>query len=126
MIVGIGSDIVSIARMEESIAKHKDQAFAKRILVGSEWEQYQSSNNKAALLAKRFAVKEAAAKALGTGFADGITWRHIVTEHDEKGKPVLSLTDAALDKANELGVTGFHLTISDERDCAVAFVVLEK
>lgn len=125
MIVGIGSDIVSIARMEESIAKHKDDAFAKRVLVGSEWEHYQSTKNKAALLAKRFAVKEAAAKALGTGFADGITWRHIVTEHDERGKPILKLTDAALGKANELGITSFHLTISDERDFAVAFVVLE-
>ncbi|PIE41001.1 MAG: holo-ACP synthase [Gammaproteobacteria bacterium] len=125
MIVGIGSDIVSVARMQENIAKYKEDAFARRVLVDSEWTQYQTTKNKPALLAKRFAVKEAAAKALGTGFAEGITWRHISTVHDERGKPVIALTDAALQKANDLGVTAVHVTISDEREFAVAFVVLE-
>lgn len=125
MIVGIGSDIVSIARMEKNIAKNGD-AFAERVLVESEFDQYQQTRNKASLLAKRFAVKEAAVKALGTGFAEGITWRHVYTSHDELGKPILNFTDAALAKANQMGVTSMHLTISDEKEAAVAFVILER
>ncbi|MCG8672252.1 MAG: holo-ACP synthase [Pseudomonadales bacterium] len=125
MIVGIGSDIVSVQRMQGHVGK-KDDAFAKRVLVDHEWEQYCASKRPASVLAKRFAVKEAAAKALGTGFAEGITWRHISTEHDEAGKPILKLTDAALARAQQLGATDFHLTISDEKEMAVAFVILEK
>ena len=124
MIVGIGSDIVSIRRMERKMAKGGD-AIARRVLVDHEWLQYQESSQKAALLAKRFAVKEAAAKALGTGFAQGITWQHISTQHDALGKPILALTDAALLRAKMLGVDSYHLTLTDERKYAVAFVVLE-
>lgn len=124
MIVGIGTDIVVIARMADNIARHGD-TFAKRLLVDAEWQEYQQSSQKASYLAKRFAVKEAAAKALGTGFAQGITWRHISTGHDELGKPLLLFTDAALVQAQTLGVMSSHLSISDEREHAVAFVVLE-
>lgn len=124
MIVGIGSDIVAIERMAQKIEKHGD-SFAKRVLVESEWQQYQNSKQKPALLAKRFAVKEAAAKALGTGFAEGVTWRHISTEHDDFGKPILKLTDGALERANAIGATAYHLSISDEKTHAVAFVILE-
>ena len=124
MILGIGTDIVVISRMADSIAKNGD-AFAKRLLVESEWQEYQASKQKASYLAKRFAVKEAAAKALGTGFAQGITWKHISTSHDELGKPLLCFTDAALARAEAMGVTSWHLSLSDEREHAVAFVVLE-
>ncbi|MCG8315617.1 MAG: holo-ACP synthase [Pseudomonadales bacterium] len=124
MIVGIGTDIVSIDRMEDNIKRNAD-AFAKRVLVDDEWQQYQSTKRKAPFLAKRFAVKEAAAKALGTGFAEGITWKHIATTHDELGKPLLVLTGAALSRAQAMGVTDWHLSISDEAHNAVAFVVLE-
>ena len=124
MIVGIGTDIVAIERMKEKIVNGDE--LAKRILVEHEWQCYKTSGQKASFLAKRFAVKEAAAKALGTGFAQGITWRHISTQHDELGKPVLVLTDAALARAEVLGITHYHLTLSDEQSHAVAFVVLEK
>ena len=124
MIVGIGTDIVSIERMAHNIERNGD-AFAKRVLVDEEWQEYQKTKKKAPYLAKRFAVKEAAAKALGTGFAEGVTWKHIATEHDELGKPILVLTAAALERANALGVKAQHLSITDEQTHAVAFVVLD-
>ena len=124
MIIGIGTDIVDIRRMAENIEKH-GEAFAKRVLAGCELEQYQQTRQKAGFLAKRFAVKEAAAKALGTGFAEGVSWRHIYTDHDEAGKPLLVLTDEALRLAQQQGVSRHHLSISDERAHAVALVILE-
>ena len=124
MILGIGTDIVSIARMADNIKKH-GEVFARRVLVEAEWEEYQATRQKASFLAKRFAVKEAAAKALGTGFAEGVTWRQISTQHDELGKPLLVFIDAALERAQQLGVSACHLSISDEKEHAVAFVVLE-
>ena len=124
MIVGIGTDIVSIPRMAGNIEKH-GEAFARKVLMDSEWQEYQATRQKASFLAKRFAVKEAAAKALGTGFAEGVTWRQICTRHDERGKPLLVFCDAALNRAQQLGVSGYHLSISDEKEHAVAFVVLE-
>lgn len=124
MIVGIGTDIVSVARMEVTMSRNGD-SFAKRVLVDSEWQEFQQTRQKASFLAKRFAVKEAAAKALGTGFAEGVTWQHIATDHDKLGKPLLLLTAAALERANSMGVTAYHLSISDEREHAVAFVLLE-
>lgn len=124
MIVGIGTDIISIDRMADNIERN-GEAFAKRVLVDDEWHQYQATKRKAPFLAKRFAVKEAAVKALGTGFAEGITWKHIATDHDELGKPLLVLTDAALSRAQAMGVTSCHLSISDEAHYAIAYVVLE-
>lgn len=125
MILGIGTDLVAIERMADNIAKHGDR-FAQRVLVAEEFAEYLQKKNKASFLAKRFAVKEAAAKALGTGFAKGVTWQHIHTDHDEHGKPLLKLTGGALELANSLGVTHQFLSISDEQSHAVAFVVLEK
>ncbi|MDX1694827.1 MAG: holo-ACP synthase [Ketobacteraceae bacterium] len=124
MILGIGTDIVSVPRMAGNIEKHGD-AFAERVLAGCELEEYQQTRHKASYLAKRFAVKEAAAKALGTGFAEGVTWRHIFTDHDEQGKPLLVLTDEALRRARDMGVNRHHLSVSDEKEHAVAFVILE-
>ena len=124
MIIGIGTDIVSIPRMAENIERRGD-AFAERVLAGCEMAEYSETHNKASFLAKRFAVKEAAAKALGTGFADGVTWRHIYTDHDKAGKPLLVLTDAALQLAQTRGISHYHVSISDEKEHAVAFVVME-
>ena len=124
MIVGIGTDIISIDRMAKNIERNGD-AFAQRVLVDAEYEQYQSTKKKASFLAKRFAVKEAAVKALGTGFAEGITWKHVATTHDELGKPLLVFSGAAQARAEAMGVTGLHLSISDEAHYAVVYVVLD-
>lgn len=126
MIVGIGTDIIAVERMEESFARMGD-AYPRRLLTESEFAEFQkrSDINKAAYLAKRFAAKEAAVKALGTGFADGITWKHVNIHNNEKGAPVMTLTGKALELANTMGVTRVHLSISDEKEHAVAFVILE-
>lgn len=101
--------------------------FAQRLLAEDEFAQFQNKgeHNKAAFLAKRFAAKEALVKALGTGFADGITWKQITVTNDAKGAPLLTLTSAAQAYASQLGVTRIHLSLSDEKQHALAFVVLE-
>jgi len=124
VIIGIGTDIIEIARMAESLAQ-KGDGYARRLLTESEFEDFQQRGNKAAFLAKRFAAKEAAVKALGTGFADSITWKQVNIANDEKGMPVLTLTGKARERADVLGVTRLHISISDEKHYAVAFVILE-
>lgn len=126
MIVGIGTDIIAVTRMQESFAR-MGEAFPRRLLTESEFADFQQRTdlNKPAFLAKRFAAKEAAVKALGTGFADGITWKHVNIHNDAKGAPVLTLTGKALEWAQHLGVNRVHLSLSDEKQHAVAFVILE-
>jgi holo-[acyl-carrier protein] synthase len=78
-----------------------------------------------AWLAKRFAAKEAASKALGTGIGEGVSWKHIEVLNDALGAPTLSLSEAALARAHALQATRWHVSLSDERGCALAFVILE-
>jgi len=124
MIVGIGTDIIEIARMAETLSQ-KGDAYARRLLTDAEFAEFQQRGNKAAYLAKRFAAKEAAVKALGTGFADSITWKQVNIANNEKGMPVLTLTGKAQERADALGVTRLHVSISDEKHYAVAFVIIE-
>ena len=124
MIVGVGTDIIEIARMATSLDQ-KGESYARRLLTETEFAEFQQRGNKAAYLAKRFAAKEAAVKALGTGFAESITWKQVNIENDEKGMPVLTLTGKALERADALGVSRLHVSISDEKHYAVAFVILE-
>ena len=125
MIVGIGSDIVSVARMKKSLDRH-GEAFSQRILHPLELDQMQKVTNKEQFLAKRFAVKEAASKAIGTGFAEGVSWKDIYLEHDDLGKPILCFTGKAQGHIERLGVNQQWVTLSDEQDYAVAFVILER
>jgi len=124
VIVGIGTDIVTISRMADKL-QHTGVRFARRLLTDVEFAEFETKPNGAAFLAKRFAAKEALVKAFGTGFADGITWKQMSVRNDEKGAPYFELTDAAQAKVEALGVQRIHLSISDEREHAVAFVVLE-
>ena len=103
----------------------KGDAYARRLLTETEFAEFQQRGNKAAYLAKRFAAKEAAVKALGTGFAESITWKQVNIENNEKGMPVLTLTGKARERADALGVSRLHVSISDEKHYAVAFVILE-
>jgi len=125
MIYGIGTDIVEVSRIEDSLARFGD-AFAQRLLNESEWQDYGQSTTKARFLAKRFAAKEAFAKALGTGIRAPATFENIGVGHDELGKPVLELAPALQRFLNEKGIAFQHLSISDEKALAAAFVVLEK
>lgn len=125
MIFGIGTDIVEVSRIEDSLARFGD-AFAQRILTEQEWLSFQQSRTQARFLAKRFAAKEAFAKALGTGLREPATFQNIGVTHDDLGKPVLDLTPALQAFLDKKGIVQQHLSISDEKSLAAAFVVLEK
>lgn len=125
MIYGIGTDIVEVTRIEDSLRRFGD-AFAERILNEREWLAYTQSQTKARFLAKRFAAKEAFAKALGTGLRAPATFQNIGIAHDDLGKPVLDLAMELQAYLDARGIRGQHLSISDEKALAAAFVVLEK
>ncbi len=129
MIFGIGVDIVQITRIEKAMEKHGDK-FAKKILSETEFKEYleyesQAANKKINFLAKHFAAKEAFAKALGTGFRDGLTLKQIQLSHNKTGQPVLIITGRAKQKIDKLNIRHYHVSLSDERDHVVAFVTLE-
>ena len=123
MIFGIGTDIVRVARMQQSLDKHGER-FARRILTEHELVGYQHANKPANFLAKRFAAKEATAKAMGTGFRDGLSLKHINVGHDAQGKPLLEFSGLAADFMAEKGIKEAHISLADEQEYAVAFVTL--
>ncbi|GAA3940140.1 holo-ACP synthase [Litoribacillus peritrichatus] len=124
MIVGIGTDICDISRIERAYDRQKK--FAERILTENELAVFSDKAEPHRYLASRFAAKEAALKALGTGLANGITWQDIEISNLDSGQPVLTLAGRALEIATQKGVTSLHITLSDERDYAVGFVILER
>ena len=125
MIVGIGLDIVEINRIQHIYEQHGDR-FAERILCKSEMSEYRQSHYPIRFLAKRFAAKEATAKALGTGFSGGIGMKMICIRHDDSGRPLIELSQAAKLRADQLAVVTSWLSISDEKHYATASVVMEK
>jgi holo-[acyl-carrier protein] synthase len=124
VIYGIGSDIVELARFERMFARYGNR-FAERVLSGHELSGFKSNPHAARFLAKRFAAKEAFAKAVGSGLRDPVSLRRISITHDGLGKPVLQFNEVLRTHLAQLGITGHHLSISDERNMIVAFVVLE-
>ncbi|MFV0448428.1 MAG: holo-ACP synthase [Vibrio sp.] len=124
MIVGLGTDIAEIARIEKALNRSGD-AFAQRILTERELDVFTHLKQKARYLAKRFAAKEAASKALGTGIAHGVSFQDFEISNDDNGKPVLTLSGKAQQIAQAASVCSVHLTISDERHYAVATVIVE-
>ena len=124
MIFGIGTDIVEVSRIAASINAFGD-SFAERILATSELEGYQNSQIKARFLAKRFAAKEAFSKALGTGLRAPATFQNIAISHDDLGKPILVLAPDLLAFMQEKNIQHTHISISDEKNLATAFVILE-
>lgn len=123
MIKGVGTDLVEVARIERSLAKHGNR-FAERILSEKEYAGYQESKKPTDYVAKRFAVKEAVSKALGTGFSAGITWKDIELEHLESGQPYAVLHGKAKAKMTEFGAEGVYISLSDEAGLVSAFAVL--
>lgn len=122
-IFGIGTDIVAVERMEDGLERFGER-FANRLLSEAELSEYRETAFPARFLAKRFAAKEAAAKALGTGFRDGITLSQIEVGHDALGKPVLCWHGVAGEFVAQHGINAAHVSISDEKHLAVAFVTL--
>jgi len=124
MIFGIGTDIVEVSRIGASIEEFGD-AFAKRILADSELASYQQSQIKARFLAKRFAAKEAFSKALGTGLRAPATFQNIAVSHDSLGKPMLVFAPDLQAFMQAKNIINTQISISDEKNLAAAFVVLE-
>jgi len=125
MIFGIGTDIVAVARMAVAIERHGD-AFVERILSAQESVEYAKHTRPARFLSKRFAAKEAFAKATGQGLRHPVSLHRISVINDELGKPSFVFDAKLTAYLQQLGVTRHHLSISDEKDTAMAFVVLEK
>jgi|TARA_B110000503_G_scaffold38382_1_gene63014 holo-[acyl-carrier protein] synthase len=122
MIIGIGTDIVKISRIKEAYDRHKNR-FAEKILRPAELNIFQEKQQSISYLAKRFAAKEAASKALGTGIGS-ISWQDIEIRNDSSGAPILLLLGAAQIRMEVLGATQSFVSLSDEVNHAVAFVVL--
>ncbi len=125
MIYGIGTDIVSYPRIQSLHEKYGQRA-AERMLSVAELAEYATSADPARYLMKRFAAKEAFSKAMGTGLRGSVSLNRITVAHDELGKPMLAFDDTLSGYVASMGVTRHHLSISDEREHAVAFVVLER
>ena len=123
-IVGLGTDIAEIERVEKAFTR-SGEPFARRILTDNELAKMAGLKQQGRFLAKRFAAKAAASKALGTGIALGVSFHDFEITNDELGKPVLTLSGKALEIAQRMQVAHIHLSISDERHYAVATVILE-
>lgn len=123
-IYGIGADIVEVRRMADILSRHGDR-FAQHILSPRELADYARTRFPARFLAKRFAAKEAFAKALGTGFRHPVTVRHITVVHDALGKPGIAPEAELAHWVQGRGIGPIHLSVSDEKDLVAAFVVLE-
>ena len=124
MIFGIGTDIVRIQRMADNLSRYGER-FAARILTEAEMKAFGDTGQPAQFLAKRYAAKEAVAKALGTGFRDGLSLRDICVSNDPLGKPLLEFSERTQLELQKRGIDGVHLSLSDEQEYAIAYVVLE-
>jgi len=127
MILGIGSDITDIRRIERVIGRHGER-FLERIFTAKERERAECRRNRVETYAKRFAAKEACAKALGTGMRAGVWWRDMGVVNLASGRPTLQLTGGAQKRLEAITPPGFEaridLTISDEGPMAQALVVI--
>jgi holo-[acyl-carrier protein] synthase len=128
MIVGIGSDLIDIRRVEKSLERHGER-FIRRIYTDVEQARSEGRAARAASYAKRFAAKEACSKALGTGIAQGVYWRDMGVVNQASGKPTMALTGGAAKRLAELlppgHIAAIHLTITDDYPIAQAFVIIE-
>lgn len=120
MIVGLGLDVVAVARVAQALARHGDRFLARCFSCG-ELSRPSDPEHVAGL----FAAKEAAFKALGSGWGQGIGFHHVVLAKDHAGKPHLAFRGPAQDLAQALGVQRIHVSVSHERLLAVAVVILE-
>jgi holo-[acyl-carrier-protein] synthase len=125
MIYGIGTDIVSLKRIIR-LSKKFGQAFAERILTPEELLEFPQAGKPVNYLAKRFAAKEAFAKAVGTGIRGAVSFRNIGIGHDALGKPEFFYAPALSKWLEEQGISRVSLSMSDEEDTVLAFVVAEK
>ncbi|WP_294644371.1 holo-ACP synthase [uncultured Aureimonas sp.] len=128
MIVGIGSDLIDIRRIEKTLERHGER-FTTRVYTPVERAKSDRRAQRAASYAKRFAAKEACAKALGTGLSQGVFWRDMGVVNLPGGKPTMALTNGAAERLRSLMPAGhrpvIHVTITDDFPLAQAFVIIE-
>ena len=124
MIYGVGTDIVSIKRIQEILNKNRD-GFINRVLTEHERALFANKSDSAAFCAKRFAAKEAFSKALGTGIGRVVSFQDLTVRKNENGKPYFVPSEKLRLYLQEKGIKQGHLSISDESLYALAFVVLE-
>lgn len=125
MIVGVGIDIVEVARFRRARERWGER-FLGRLFTTRELDYCLASANHDLRLAARFAAKEAALKALGTGLTAGCRWHDVEVVPDERGAPALALSSAAAQLASRLGASRRHLSLTHTAACAAAVVVLEQ
>ena len=121
--IAIGTDILEIKRIDDVLGRLGDR-FVRRILTEQEQAEYRDSGQPARLLAKRFAAKEAIAKALGTGIGRGVSWHDMQVEHNDSGAPLVRLSGGALEVVQRRGGSRVELSLADEQHYVVAFAVL--
>lgn len=124
MIVGLGVDIAEVDRIEAAITR-RGEAFIKRLYTPGEKEYCERFRNRYERYAARFAAKEAAMKALGTGWSHGIRWRDIEVTREASGKPTLRLAGVAGEFAYRMGVRHISLSITHSGNLALAQVIFE-
>jgi holo-[acyl-carrier protein] synthase len=127
MIIGIGSDLIDIRRIERTLERYGDR-FIERIFTAAERARSERRAERVASYAKRFAAKEACSKALGTGFRHGVFWRDLGVINLPSGRPSLVLTGGALARLERLTPAGMQaaiaLTLTDEPPLAHALVII--
>jgi holo-[acyl-carrier protein] synthase len=127
MIIGVGSDLVDVRRIERTIERHGER-FLARIFTATERAKADRRTRRAETYAKRFAAKEACAKALGTGLRAGVFWRDMGVVNLPSGRPTMTLTGGALARLNAITPVGFKaridVTVTDEGPIAQAVVVI--
>lgn len=121
-IVGHGIDLVEVARIAEVLGRHEER-FLERVFTNAEQAYRSDSRRRVEHLAARFAAKEAAMKALGTGLASGITWTELEVESGPTGAPILRLHRRAAEVAAGLGITTWHVSLSHTDSHAIASVI---
>jgi holo-[acyl-carrier protein] synthase len=124
-VFGIGVDMVNIDRIKKLHHKY-GKRFVTKILNSSELELFHQTNDQDRFLANRFAGKEAATKALGTGFSQGVTWKDFGVSNKTSGQPELILSNKLEKLFMAKGITSSHISLTDEQPWSMAFVILEK
>jgi len=125
MVLGVGTDLIEIRRIEDSIAQFGDR-FLHRVFTQGEIAYCQRKKKHASeSFAARFAAKEAGAKALGTGISRGISWKELEVRREIGERPTLHLSGRAADRARSMGVQRLSLSLSHSRDVALAVVIAE-
>jgi holo-[acyl-carrier protein] synthase len=125
MVLGVGTDLIEIKRVQESLDRFGERFIERLFTEGEIAYCLRKKSHAAESFAARFAAKEAGAKALGTGMSRGVSWKEIEVKREMGERPTLHLSGRAAERAAALGVSRVQLSLTHSRDLAMAFVVVE-